>query len=123
MIPSLGCINVHCSLLPKYRGLMPSFWTLFHKEKYTGVSIFLMNKYIDDGPIIYQKKIKVDNLTLESLITKTKKQSFICLIEVLKKYLNNEIKVINKNQKKDSSYYSFPSKNDVILFKKHNLLY
>ena len=40
MIPSLGCINVHCSLLPKYRGLMPSFWTLFYKEKYTGVSIF-----------------------------------------------------------------------------------
>ena len=58
MIPSLGCINVHCSLLPKYRGLMPSFWTLFYKEKYTGVSIFLMNEYIDDGPIIYQKKLK-----------------------------------------------------------------
>ena len=100
MIPSLGCINVHCSLLPKYRGLMPSFWTLFYKEKYTGVSIFLMNEYIDDGPIIYQKKIKVDNLTLEGLINKTKKQSFICLIEVLKKYLNNKIRVINKNQKK-----------------------
>ena len=82
-----------------------------------------MNKNIDDGPIIYQKKIKVDNLTLEGLINKTKKQSFICLIEVLKKYLNNKIRVINKNQKKDSSYYSFPSKNDVILFKKNSLLY
>ena len=49
-----GCINLHTSLLPKYRGLMPTFWVLKNEEKYTGVSVFYVNKGIDTGPIIIQ---------------------------------------------------------------------
>ena len=40
-IAPMGCINLHSSLLPKYRGLMLSFWVLKNREKYTGVSVFL----------------------------------------------------------------------------------
>lgn len=122
-IPTLGCINIHCSLLPKYRGLMPSFWTLLYGEKYSGISIFLMNDKIDDGPIIYQKKIKIDKLTLEDLILKTKKLSFLALNQVLKNFLKNEIKVINNNNKKYGSYFSFPNRGDIILFKKNHKFY
>ena len=39
-----GCINLHTALLPKYRGLMPSFWVLKNQEKYTGVSVFMLMK-------------------------------------------------------------------------------
>ena len=43
-IASNGCINLHTSLLPKYRGLMPSFWVLKNNEEYSGVSVFLLMK-------------------------------------------------------------------------------
>ncbi|MGZ7367589.1 formyltransferase family protein, partial [Streptococcus pyogenes] len=35
-LPAKGCINLHCSLLPHYRGLLPSFWVLFHGEPRSG---------------------------------------------------------------------------------------
>lgn len=123
-IPSLGCINIHCSMLPRYRGLMPSFWVLLNQEKYTGISIFKMNQYVDDGPIIFQKKIRIDaNISLEQLIIKTKRLSFRYLNDVLKKYLKKEVSIINDNKKNLGSYFSFPTRNDIILFKKNNNFY
>ena len=53
-IPSQGTINLHTALLPKYRGLMPSFWVLKNQEKYTGVSVFFVDEGIDSGPIVVQ---------------------------------------------------------------------
>ena len=122
-IPKKGCINIHCSLLPKYRGLMPSFWTLYNNEDYSGVSIFLINKDIDDGPIIFQKKIKVSNFTLEELILNTKAISFKALRIVLKLFKKNKIKIINENNVKESTYFSFPNKKDVDKFRLYNKLY
>tara|TARA_Y100001933_G_C18921541_1_gene531204 strand:- start:4 stop:585 length:582 start_codon:yes stop_codon:yes gene_type:complete len=45
-----GCLNLHTALLPKYRGLMPSFWVLKNDEKFTGVSVFFVDEGIDSGP-------------------------------------------------------------------------
>ena len=47
-------INIHYSLLPKYRGLHSTVWALLNDEKKLGFSIYLMNEYIDDGDILYQ---------------------------------------------------------------------
>ena len=58
-IPKLGCINLHPSLLPKYRGPSPINWTLFNGEKETGNTIFYMTKKMDAGDVIYQSKIKI----------------------------------------------------------------
>ena len=68
-----GCINLHTSLLPKYRGLMPSFWVLKNNEIYTGVSVFYVDEGIDSGPIIAQEKVEIDNRTQSQLIEYTKK--------------------------------------------------
>ena len=57
-LASNGCINLHTALLPKYRGLMPSFWVLRNGEYYTGVSVFFVDEGIDSGPIIVQKKVE-----------------------------------------------------------------
>ena len=68
-----GCINLHTALLPKYRGLMPSFWVLKNNEEFTGVSVFFVDEGIDSGPIIVQKKVKINDLTQQQLIKITKK--------------------------------------------------
>lgn len=56
------CINIHYSLLPKYRGLHATVWTILNDEDYVGLTIHQMTDYIDDGPIIYQYKIENDRV-------------------------------------------------------------
>jgi len=58
-VPKLGCINVHASLLPKYRGAAPIQWALINGESETGISIMKINERLDAGEIILQKKIKI----------------------------------------------------------------
>ncbi len=66
-IPPFGVINVHASLLPKYRGAAPIHWAIINGEKQTGLTIMRMDEGLDTGPIIYQKiiPIKEDETTGE----------------------------------------------------------
>jgi methionyl-tRNA formyltransferase len=59
-IPALGCVNVHASLLPKYRGAAPINWALIHGERVTGVSIMVIDETLDTGPILLQSKLVID---------------------------------------------------------------
>ena len=61
MVENNICINVHYSLLPKYRGLHSTVWAIINDEEYIGLTIHLMNEYMDDGPIIHQKRFKNDH--------------------------------------------------------------
>ena len=54
--PRLGCINVHASLLPKYRGGAPIHWCLLNGEEKTGVTIMYMDKGMDTGDMIAKKE-------------------------------------------------------------------
>lgn len=59
-IPPLGCINIHPSLLPKYRGAAPMNWTLIKGETKTGVTIMMMDEGMDSGAILEQEETLVD---------------------------------------------------------------
>jgi len=112
-----GCINLHTALLPKYRGLMPTFWVLRNCEPYTGVSVFFVDEGIDSGPIIIQKKIKIGNKTQAELIKHSKKLGMDAISEAIKLIMNEDLKLISNDETK-KTYYSFPTKLDVIEFKK-----
>lgn len=56
----LGGINLHASLLPKYRGAAPINWALYHGEKETGVTVIHMTPVVDAGPCIAQARIDID---------------------------------------------------------------
>jgi methionyl-tRNA formyltransferase len=58
-LPPLGCINVHASLLPQYRGPDPIRWTLLNGEEVTGVTIMLMDEGVDTGPILAQESLPI----------------------------------------------------------------
>lgn len=58
-LPRLGCINVHASLLPKYRGAAPIPWAIINGETETGVTTFLMDEGMDTGPILLQRRIEI----------------------------------------------------------------
>jgi len=59
-LPPKGCVNVHASLLPKYRGAAPVNWALIHGERVTGVTIMLMDESLDTGPILLQVAQDID---------------------------------------------------------------
>jgi len=113
-----GCINLHTALLPKYRGLMPTFWVMKNNEKYTGVSVFLVDEGIDSGPIIVQEKLEIGNLTQEQLIKRTKKIGMELISKSIDLIQRNEVEFI-KNDPSEQSYFTFPTRQDVVDFKKN----
>lgn len=60
-IPKLGCINIHPSMLPKYRGPAPIQWAILNGDKKTGVTIMYLNEQMDAGDIIVQKEVEIDD--------------------------------------------------------------
>jgi methionyl-tRNA formyltransferase len=52
--PRLGSLNIHCSLLPKYRGPSPHHWVLKNRERETGITYHMMDEGIDSGPVAHQ---------------------------------------------------------------------
>lgn len=83
-LPPCGCINVHPSLLPKYRGAAPIQWALINGEEETGVTIMLLDETEDTGDIILQRRVSVapeDNAaTLSDRLAST---AATLLVEVL----------------------------------------
>ena len=113
----MGCINLHTALLPKYRGLMPTFWVLKNNETHTGVSVFFVDEGIDSGPIIVQKKIKIANSTQKELIIKTKRIGMELIAQSINLIKNNDVNLI-PNPKSEMTYFSFPKREDVEHFLK-----
>lgn len=60
-IPSLGCINVHTSLLPRWRGAAPIARAIEAGDSETGISLMQMEAKLDNGPIVYQKRCAIEN--------------------------------------------------------------
>lgn len=70
-LPTYGCMNVHASLLPKYRGAAPIQWAIINGEEKSGVTIMQMNKGLDTGDILMQEEVTLDpKETGESLYDK-----------------------------------------------------
>ena len=59
-IPKIGAVNIHASLLPKYRGAAPIHWAVVNGEVETGVSVFYLNEEIDAGNLILQEKVTIE---------------------------------------------------------------
>lgn len=83
-IPEKGCINVHASLLPKYRGAAPIQWALINGETVTGVTTMLMNEGLDTGDILLQKNIEIEEKdNSETLSKKLSQLGAAILIETI----------------------------------------
>ena len=65
--PKFGCINIHPSLLPRWRGPSPIQYAIWHGDQETGVSIMRLDKGMDSGPILAQEKTPVDDKNFEIL--------------------------------------------------------
>ncbi len=84
-IPKYGCINVHPSLLPKYRGPAPIQWAILNGDKKTGVTTMYLDEGMDSGDIILQKEVDINkDETSGELWEKTSKIGADLLVETIK---------------------------------------
>ncbi len=114
-IPKLGAINVHGSILPKYRGASPIQSAILNKDKETGVTTVLMDDQMDHGPVLFTKKISIsDKDTYSTLSTKILQVAAPLLIDTLTKFVEGNVTPKQQNHdlatfcsllKKDSGYF------------------
>ena len=106
-IPKKGCINLHPSYLPAYKGVSPYFWILYNKEKETGFTIHYLTEKIDSGSIIIQKKINIENDNFYSLKNKLTYLGKDLLIKSINLIKNDKVVAIKQDE--TGSYYSWPT--------------
>lgn len=104
--PALASINVHTSLLPKYRGTSPIFWAIKNGERETGVTIHFVDEGIDTGDIILQSKIDISPGMTEEMLT----QRLSCLasemlFEIIDGFKRNTIRPIKQDNSK-ATYFN-----------------
>ena len=97
-IPKFGCINVHVSLLPKYRGAAPINWVIINGEEKTGVTTMYMDEGLDTGDIILTEEFNLDDeITAGELHDKMKDIGADVLIETLRQIENGTAPRIPQN--------------------------
>ena len=99
-IPKTGCINIHGSLLPKYRGAAPINRAVINGEKETGITFMFMNKKVDAGDIIFQEKIDISlDETCGELYYRLSALSAEALPKLLEKIKSGKIERISQDIK------------------------
>lgn len=92
-IPTFGALNIHPSLLPKYRGASPIQQAILNGDEISGISIIKMDEEMDHGPIVYQEEFKLsDEDTFDSLSKKMFARAAEVLPSVIQDYISGKIK-------------------------------
>ncbi|MEW6614897.1 MAG: methionyl-tRNA formyltransferase [Thermodesulfobacteriota bacterium] len=100
-IPRFGCVNLHASLLPRYRGAAPINWAVINGEKVTGVTTMLMDEGLDTGDILLQQEVGVEEEdTAENLHDKLAKTGAKLLLETLHRLKEGSITPVPQNHSK-----------------------
>ncbi len=111
-LPRFGCINVHASLLPRYRGAAPIQWAIIIGEERTGVTIMQMDEGMDTGDILLQKEISIETEdSLETLSDRLSRLGADALLETLKLLKPGKLKAKAQNSSQ-ASYAPRLSKED-----------
>jgi methionyl-tRNA formyltransferase len=97
-IPSYGTVNVHASLLPKFRGAAPINWAIIKGEKESGVTTMLINKKVDTGNILIQRKTAIaSSMNAGQLHDALAESGANLLLETLEQIESNAIKPLTQN--------------------------
>ena len=98
-IPRLGPVNVHASLLPKYRGAAPVQFAIMDGEEKTGVTIMEMDAGMDTGAIIDMEEVAIDkDITTEGLMDILAEVGGRLLLKTLPRYINGELKAVPQDE-------------------------
>ena len=127
-LPKFGSINIHGSILPKYRGAAPIQWALINGEKETGLSSFLLKSKVDTGDIILQQKTNIDDKeNFDSLYNRLSQMAGPFLLDSIKKIESKDFKPARQDESLSTPAPKLKSSDALINFEKsavkvHNLI-
>jgi len=115
-LPEKGCLNIHGADLPRYRGLLPSFWMLLHAEPEAAVSVFYVDAGIDTGRIVGKRRfpIRPDD-TLYSFLVRAKREACDLVLEVLEAIEAGTAEA--HRPEGEGSYFGWPGRQDYRRFR------
>jgi len=117
-LPKHGAINVHGSLLPDFRGCLPSFWHLCCGEALGGATVHYMSRKIDDGDILEQASVDIsDCKTMYRLIQRTKRLGGDLMVQAIQDIANGTVKR-RPNHTDEGRYFTWPDKEQAKAFRK-----
>ncbi len=119
--PPKGCVNIHHAPLPRYKGMMPTFWQMFHGEESVGVTVHYMVPKIDEGRALVQETLQRSaEESLDSLIRRSKRHGAHCMAKALKQIENGTAQPVALDQEK-GSYFTFPTESEIREFHRKGL--
>ena len=122
-IPPLGCINLHSGRLPKFRGMMPTFWQMLGGESRATVTVHEMAREVDAGRILGTVECSIDERdSVDRVMTEAKAVGARLMIRVLGEIASGTVDPRPLDMS-EASYYSFPTRQDArdLLTRGHRL--
>ncbi|MGF1572854.1 MAG: methionyl-tRNA formyltransferase [Sumerlaeia bacterium] len=114
--PRFGCLNIHASLLPKYRGAAPIQWALVNGEKVTGVTIMQLDEGMDTGPIVRKQEVDVlDDDDAKSLMDMLSVVGASLLLEVLEDLESTQELTLIAQDEEEATYAPLITKADAVV--------
>jgi methionyl-tRNA formyltransferase len=120
-LPPGGCVNIHHAPLPKYKGMMPTFWQMLHGEKTVGVTVHFMSAKVDEGAALLQEQLPIEpDETLDHLIRRSKRHGAHCMARVLRQIAAGTQQTHEFNQS-PGSHFTFPTLEEIQQFHRKGL--
>lgn len=111
-LPRYGCLNLHPSLLPAYRGPAPLFWTFRNGEREAGATVHMMDEGLDTGDIVLQERITIpEGIRGEVLEERLARRGGRLMAEAVRSLAAGTASP-RRQREEDSSYYPWPSAED-----------
>lgn len=119
-IPKFGCLNLHPSLLPHYRGMAPQHWPIINGDLFTGITVHFIDEGVDTGNIIIQKRMEIlPNEYVSDLQSRMKSVYSTVYVEALEKIADTSSHIEQKHLK--GSYYGRLKVKDCIIDESFNI--
>jgi methionyl-tRNA formyltransferase len=108
-VPPMGCVNIHHAPLPKYKGMMPTFWQMYHGEQSLGVTVHFMSAKLDEGDAVRQESLAVSKTeTLHHVIRRAKRHGAHVMARALRAIESGSYVRIPLDREV-GSYFTFPT--------------
>lgn len=112
-LPRLGAVNIHHAPLPKYKGMMPTFWQMYHGEESLGVTVHFMSAKLDEGNALLQERLAISKEdTLHNVIRRAKRHGAHALARALQSLSTNSYVPVPLDREA-GTYFTFPTRAEI----------
>ena len=117
-LPPMGCLNIHGAPLPKYRGLLPSFWMMANGETRAAVTVFFVNEEIDAGDVVEMAEFDIlPNESLHEFLLRSKRIHCETVLRAISKVEAGNVET-RPLDIEGGSYFSFPTRDAYLQFRR-----